>query len=143
MNLTDLIAYLLAAACFVVVSVAKAEPDLKWVVAIAQVESGLDAGAYNEDEDARGVLQIRPIMVRDVNRIQALNGHDRRYTHDDAWDVESSWEMFLTYSRHYAPNGTAQTWARNWNGGPSGHEKEATLPYWEKVQTAYTEMEAQ
>ena len=34
-----------------------------------QVESGNDTLAYNAKENAAGCLQIRPIMVREVNRL--------------------------------------------------------------------------
>jgi hypothetical protein len=39
------------------------------IAAIIQVESGGDTLAYNSKEDAVGCLQIRPIMVREVNRL--------------------------------------------------------------------------
>ena len=39
------------------------------IAAIIQVESGGDTLAYNAKEDAVGCLQIRPIMVREVNRL--------------------------------------------------------------------------
>ena len=34
------------------------------------------------------VLQIRPIMVNEVNRILNINKDDRFYTLDDRWDED-------------------------------------------------------
>jgi len=98
--------------------------------AICQVESGGDAGAYNPVEDARGIAQIRAIMVEDINRIVG----DKRYSHDDAYDPVKAREMFDIYNRHYHPKGDYERIARCWNGGPRGHKKQATLAYWRKVE---------
>lgn len=100
--------------------------------AICQVESGGDPDAHNPSEDARGIAQIRAVMVEDVNRIV---GEDR-YTHNDAYDPVKAREMFDIYNRHYHPKGDYERIARCWNGGPKGHKKKATLPYWEKVKKA-------
>lgn len=101
--------------------------------AIIQQESGGDANAFNETENARGVLQIRPIMVRDVNRILALQGSEMRYTHDDTWNRERSIEMFWIYHNNYNPGADAERIARTWNGGPDGHTEPETLGYWNLV----------
>ena len=100
--------------------------------AICQVESSGNPKAHHKGEDSRGIVQIRAIMVKDINRIL---GEDR-YTHDDAWCVKKSREMFDIYRLHYHPDGDAERIARCWNGGPKGHRKQATLPYWRKIQAA-------
>ena len=100
--------------------------------AICQVESGGDTDAHNPGEGARGIAQIRAIMVEDVNRIV---GSDK-YTHDDAWCPEKSREMFDIYNKHYHPKGDYERIARCWNGGPKGHTKQATVAYWNKVKAA-------
>ena len=41
----------------------------KLIKAIMAVESSGNPNAYNEAEQSAGILQIRPIMVEDVNRI--------------------------------------------------------------------------
>ena len=48
------------------------QPDL--VKALIQVESSGRDNAHNISEDAVGCLQIRPIMVREVNRILHKQG---------------------------------------------------------------------
>ena len=58
--------------------------------AVMAVESNFDTMAYNSKENAAGVLQIRPIMVREVNR---LLGEDK-YTLKDRWNKAKSIEMF-------------------------------------------------
>ena len=99
--------------------------------AICQVESSGNPDAHNPGEDARGIAQIRAIMVEDVNRIV---GSDK-YTHDDAWCAEKSREMFDIYNRHYHPKGDYERIARCWQGGPKGHlrESEVNDRYWVKV----------
>ena len=101
--------------------------------AVSQVESGNDPEAHNKREDARGIIQIRSIMVRDVNRIL---GKDK-YTHNDAWNKTKSKEMFRIYLMHYHKNGTDEDWAKSWNGVPRGPQKQSTEKYWKKVKKIY------
>ena len=96
--------------------------------AIIYVESRGDSMAYNKREDAVGVLQIRPIMLREVNR---LLGYDK-YTLQDRWSKAKSIEMFEVIREH-TTNPTDEKLARNWNGGWNGYKKQSTLKYWNKV----------
>jgi len=96
--------------------------------AIIHVESRGDSMAYNAKEDAVGVLQIRPIMLREVNRLLGYN----KYTLNDRWSVDKSKEMF-NIVRKYIKNPTDERVARIWNGGYSGNKKKATIGYWNKV----------
>ena len=96
--------------------------------AIAFVESSGYPGAFNAEEDAAGLLQIRPIMVRDVNRIV---GYDR-WSLDDRWSAASSREMLATYLGHYGAASYEQA-ARRWNGGPDGDLEWQTERYWDRV----------
>lgn len=50
-------------------------------------------------KNARGVLQITPIAVAEVNRL--LN--EEKYTHDDAYDSLKSLEMFEVIQRYHNP----------------------------------------
>ena len=104
--------------------------DKLWY-AICEVESGNTVDAVNTSEQAVGVAQIRPIMVKDVNRILG----EERYAHPtDALSPIKSREMFDIYTAHYFPEGEAEQMARGWNGGPKGPSKRATKAYWAKVQ---------
>ena len=100
--------------------------------AVMAVESNFDTLAYNEKENAAGVLQIRPIMVREVNR---LLGEDK-YTLKDRWNKAKSIEMFNVIRSH-TKNATNEKIARNWNGGWNGHKKQSTLRYWNKVKKQF------
>jgi hypothetical protein len=106
------------------------------VRAIVQIESRGDACAHNVSEDAVGVLQIRPIMVNEVNR---LLGKDS-FTLEDRWDVSKSIAMFEVIKSH-TNNPTNEVLARNWNGGWSGYKKKSTLLYWQKVKKEILRLE--
>jgi hypothetical protein len=80
-----------------------------------------------------GVLQIWPIMVREVNRILEKDGSDLRYGYTDRYSVKKSIEMFYIWRGYYHPNSDWETIARCWNGGPSGHRTSRTYCYWNKV----------
>jgi hypothetical protein len=84
--------------------------------------------AYNSKEDAVGCLQIRPIMVREVNR---LLGKDR-FKLKDRWSKQKSIQMFNILRSHLKGASDEQI-ARVWNGGYNGHNKQGTLKYWQKV----------
>jgi len=97
--------------------------------AVCWVESKGDPKAHNKDENAVGIGQIRPIMVRECNRIK----NRPAFTLADRWCPVKSYEMFRTHSLHYWPDGGPEQWARGWNGGPNGMKKSATKTYWNKV----------
>ena len=120
-----------ATSSFEVVMV-KTKPTIQdsLIDAIIHVESRGDSMAYNAKEDAVGVLQIRPIMMREVNRLLKEN----KYTLDDRWSKSKSIEMFNVIKDH-TTNPTNERLARNWNGGWNGYKKKSTLKYWNKVKT--------
>jgi|SRR6056300_899320 hypothetical protein len=105
------------------------------VTAMIWVESKGNDSAYHKREKAAGCLQIRPIMVKEVNRILTLKGSDKIYTLEDRWSRAKSIQMFNIVSNYYHPNGTYEEIARCWNGGPQGLQKKQTQKYWRKVQT--------
>ena len=96
--------------------------------AVMAVESNFDSMAYNSKENAAGVLQIRPIMVREVNR---LLGEDK-YTLKDRWSKAKSIEMFNVIRSHLK-GATDEEIARTWNGGYNGKNIPQTMQYWNKV----------
>jgi hypothetical protein len=83
-----------------------------------------------------GVLQIRPIMVREVNRILAILGDDKRYTNKDRYSRKKSIEMFIIWRDYHHKDDSDEVVSRNWNAGPEGYKKKKTLRYWKKVQKA-------
>jgi len=98
------------------------------IAAIIQVESGGDTLAYNSKEDAVGCLQIRPIMVTEINR---LLGKDS-FTLSDRWSKVKSIQMF-NILRSNIKEASNEKIARVWNGGYNGHKKQSTIKYWNKV----------
>ncbi|MFA5381946.1 MAG: transglycosylase SLT domain-containing protein [Candidatus Micrarchaeia archaeon] len=99
--------------------------------AIAQVESGSRADAVGDSGNAVGILQIWPIMVKDVNRI---SGKD--FTLKDRCNKQKSYEMCRIYLNHYCKGMSDFNKSRCWNGGCYGHKKKATIPYAKKVMKA-------
>lgn len=104
------------------------------VTALMWVESRENDSAYCKREDAVGVLQIRPIMVREVNRILHLKGSSYIYTLEDRWNREKSISMFNVVVNYYHETSSYEKIARCWNGGPKGLQKKQTEKYWRKVQ---------
>ena len=90
------------------------------IEAIVFVEVGDGSDLYNENEDAVGHFQIRPIRLNDYNRRTGKN-----YSLDQMYDYDIAKEVFMYYAD------SLQDWetiARRWNGsGPM------TSTYWNKV----------
>lgn len=109
---------------------------------LVMVESGGDPNAVGDRGLAVGILQIHPIMVREVNRIA---GQDR-YTLSDRRNVRKSVEMCAIYLNYWgrrkiATQGNFESnlvlLARLWNGGPNGDRKKSTRKYGEKVRKIF------
>ena len=96
--------------------------------AVMAVESNFDTLAYNAKENAAGVLQIRPIMVREVNRLLGEN----KYTLKDRWSKAKSIQMFNVLRSHLK-GASDEEIARTWNGGYNGKNIPQTMQYWQKV----------
>jgi len=111
------------------------------IEAMAFVESGgnpATIGDINLGTPSVGLLQIRPIMVREVNRILRKQGLDKRFKNSDRKSGDKSIEMFNIWADAYHLNSSYEKMARNWNGGPKGYKKTATSHYWKKVQNYVT-----
>ena len=93
---------------------------------VAQVESNDNPCAYNAAEHAAGCMQIRPIMVKEAQRL-GLN-----FTLDDRWDCEKSKGLFVAM-QIVKGRTNPEEMARCWNGGGNGMKKQSTLSYWEAV----------
>jgi len=104
------------------------------IEAMIWVESRDNDSAYNKREDAVGCLQIRPIMLRECNRILELQKIEKRYTLEDRWSRTKSVQIFYVVNNYHHENGTYEEIARAWNGGPNWAEKGGTKRYWNKVQ---------
>jgi hypothetical protein len=118
------------------VQMALSERDL--VSALILVESRGNDSAIGDRHivggEAVGALQIRPIMVREVNRILRIQKSDKRFTLRDRYDRSKTVEMFYIWKNFHHKTSDYETIARNWNGGPAGYKRSSTLKYWKKVQ---------
>ena len=84
--------------------------------------------------EAVGALQIRPIMVREVNRILKIQGKTERFDLKDRFDRQQSIRMFMVWKNYHHKNSEPEVIARNWNGGPKGYKKDRTIKYWNKIE---------
>tara|TARA_R100000908_G_C3752936_1_gene147394 strand:- start:2430 stop:2912 length:483 start_codon:yes stop_codon:yes gene_type:complete len=105
--------------------------------AIIMVESNGNDSAIGDKHlignEAIGALQIRPIMVREVNRICKLTNSDIRFKLKDRFDRNKSIQMFFIWKEYHHKNDSNEVIARNWNGGPKGYKIKRTEKYWLKV----------
>jgi len=130
-----------AAAVLLASAAADAAPGGRLWKAICTVESGGAPDAYNRKERAAGIAQIRPVCLRDVNRIARLRGVDDRFTGADRRDPDAARRMWVLYLEHYGKAyarrtgrpPTPEVYARIWNGGPVGWRKRSTRGYWRRV----------
>lgn len=100
------------------------------ISAIMIVESNNNPKAVCGDQV--GCLQIRPILVRDCNRILKRRGSSKRYSMRDRYSVRKSKEMFVLYQSYYNPKGNIDKAIRLWNGG-SNYTIRGTQKYYKKV----------
>ena len=111
--------------------------EFELVNALIHIESrGNDSaiGDTHLGEPSIGVLQIRPIMVREINRILKLKGTKHRFKLKDRFSREKSIEMFLIWKEFHHKDSDYEEIARSWNGGPNGPKNQKTYNYWKKVE---------
>ena len=115
--------------------------DAAFFRAIRAVES--TDGRYFGDQDggtSHGPYQISLAYLRDANEYAGTNWTLRQVVDSD--DIAR--QVMCAYWNRYVPKDRPVTYeilARIHNGGPKGHEKESTLPYWEKVKKEMEETE--
>lgn len=120
----------------VVIVVDTVEPIDKLVKALIHVESRGKEDAVGDTHlgaPSIGVLQIRPIMVREVNRILKKRKSNKKFKLKDRFSRDKSIEMFKVWREYHHPNDKFEKIARNWNGGPNGYRFKRTEQYWNKV----------
>ena len=99
------------------------------IAAVRMVEaSGRLDPPPGDGGSAIGPLQIRPILIADVNRI-----YGTAYRLADRTDLRKSTELFCLCVLWYYPDGGPEQWSRCWNGGPAGPHRRSTAAYWHKV----------
>lgn len=103
--------------------------------ALIAIESGGDDLARGRHGEL-GPLQIKPIMVRDVNRIMGTS-----YVHAQVTNRATATFIANAYFAHYGRNLSDESLARIWQGGPRGHLKSSTRAYGKRVMRALQSME--
>jgi len=97
---------------------------LIFLLALAQVESGNDPAAVGDNGLAVGILQVRPIALRDVCRISGQS-----FTLSDRLSPYKSFQMARIYLGRYCSEkrlGRKPTWedfGAAWNSGPAYRTK--------------------
>ena len=71
--------------------------------AVAWYESRYNERAVNKHSGARGLLQIIPVMIKEVNKICKKTGNPARYTWNDAWDPQKSIEIWWIVQNYHNP----------------------------------------
>jgi hypothetical protein len=107
-----------------------------FLIALAINESDNNAYAYRYKEGARGCLQIRQIMLDDVNRISG-----KHFLRKDCYNPGKAFEMANIYFNRYAPpNPTAIQLAQLWKGGPDAIVKGEALEDAKIVESIYRDL---
>lgn len=103
----------------------------KLLAAIRQVESHGNDKAVGDGGKAIGPFQIWRVYWQDAVQFDKSIGG----CYEDCYDPAYAARIVRAYMARYAPKGASlEVMARIHNGGPKGHQKEATLAYWAKVQ---------
>jgi len=108
-------------------------------IAMAWQESRHKPDAYNKSENAAGIVQIRPGVVKDVNNLILDNPI---FALQDRYRISASQHIYFHYLSYWGKNAhnrhnqsySQELYARSWNGGPSGYKKSSTDEYWDFVQ---------
>jgi hypothetical protein len=95
--------------------------------ALIQVESNGNDHARGKHGEL-GALQIKSIMVRDVNRIMGTH-----YAHDQVTNRAVATFIANAYFAHYGRNLSDESLARIWQGGPKALRKSSTRAYGRRV----------
>ncbi len=108
-------------------------PENQLLQAQIRVESSFNTFALHKAENSKGLLQIRPIVLDDIEQFYKI-----KIAHKECYNPKIAiwiWQTYLDLwiSRQNLPN-TLENRARIWNGGPSGWKKQSTLKYWNKIQ---------
>jgi hypothetical protein len=104
--------------------------DTEKLQAIIWTETSGGKSRYNPGEtESVGLLQIRPIMIKEVNQILGYN----KYQLSDRLSDKKSIDIFLIYQHKFNPTMDFEKMCRLWNGGRSGMNKDSTLNYYKNA----------
>ena len=107
---------------------------LSALITIESAGNDLARGRHGE----LGALQIKPIMVRDVNRIMGTS-----YAHAQVTNRATSIFIANAYLSHYGKHLSDESLARIWQGGPKALRKNSTRAYGRRVMRKLSSLEKQ
>lgn len=102
--------------------------------AIRIVESGGDMNAVGDGGESIGAYQIQYVYWVDAVTRNPRLGEGFVYTDVAVSDIYARMVVAAYWDRYAKDKTNLEHLARIHNGGPRGHTKEATIPYWIKVQ---------
>jgi hypothetical protein len=103
--------------------------------ALIQIEShGNDLARGRHGE--LGALQIKPILVRDVNRIMGTS-----YAHAQVTNRTVATFIANAYLAHYGRNLSDESLARIWQGGPRAIHRSSSRAYGRRVMRKLSSLE--
>ena len=105
------------------------------MTAISYVESRHNPKAVSKCGRWVGCLQISKGMVTACNNIVGY----KKYTFNDRYSKEKSFEMFCVFQKKYNPTGDIEKGIRMWNGGVR-YKVSSTDKYFKKVYKKYLEI---
>ena len=103
--------------------------------ALIQIESAgndLARGKHGE----LGALQIKPILVRDVNRLMGTH-----YAHAQVTNRATATFIANAYLSHYGRNLSDESLARLWQGGPKALKRSSSRAYGKRAMRKLQSME--
>jgi len=86
------------------------------LIAFMRLESKFKERAVNQRTGARGILQITPVMIREVNKICKRYSKTWKYTWADAWSPEKSIEIWYIVQTVKNPNYDLEKAVKIWFG---------------------------
>jgi hypothetical protein len=103
--------------------------------ALIQIEShGNDLARGRHGE--LGALQIKPILVRDVNRLMGTS-----YAHAQVTNRAVATFIAHAYLSHYGRNLSDESLARIWQGGPTALKRSSSRAYGRRVMRKLSSLE--
>ena len=103
--------------------------------ALIQVESAGNDFARGRHGEL-GALQIKPILVRDVNRIMGTH-----YVHAQVTNRATATFIANAYLSHYGKHLSDESLARIWQGGPQALKRSSSRAYGRRVMRKLQSME--
>ena len=101
--------------------------------AVARAESNYDPLIVNKVSKARGLLQIMPSMITEVNRICKKLGIDEHYTWNDAFDPVKSIRIWYIVQGHLNPEYDVNLACQIWFGRGVQYDGMTWVEYSDRV----------